>query len=300
MPHPAGGPNFDPLRRQRFLGFAGDWRLNRLRGMYRVDGSNPPWNGSGGGRRVRSSQCLQGLAHVLFILCTGGEEKPMKTALITGVTGAMILSGFAYASPLTGMTMELYSSGTYGNTYRLYAQLTEGARIDAVYGNSVTSLSIAPGDGLSFYQNALGGNTSKNINSAFFAVAPSVEWDSYVSIGALYQDGTPFDSNNLNDIGIDWASFEGGGALETDNGSWFVTPDDAQGGEYLGSVFIGQFTVAGGSGVGAEDVVGSVNLQGKTAGGDTWNELGATWVPAPGALALLGFAGLAGRRRRRA
>ncbi|MBC8203706.1 MAG: PEP-CTERM sorting domain-containing protein, partial [Planctomycetes bacterium] len=34
---------------------------------------------------------------------------------------------------------------------------------------------------------------------------------------------------------------------------------------------------------------------------DTFQELGVTWtiVPAPGAMALLGLAGLAGRRRRR-
>ena len=42
------------------------------------------------------------------------------------------------------------------------------------------------------------------------------------------------------------------------------------------------------------------NLQGKDANGDTWNEIGLTWIPGPGALALLGFAGLVGPRRRRA
>ena len=144
------------------------------------------------------------------------------------------------------------------------------------------------------YHNANGGPTSKEINSNFFPFVPSMEWDSYVSIGALYQDGNPFGSNNLNNIGVDWASWEGGGDLVTDNGSWFVTPDDAQGGELNGQVFIGQFTIDGG------DIVGQVNLQGKDADGNTWNEIGASWVPAPGALALLGLAGVAGRRRRRA
>ena len=47
-------------------------------------------------------------------------------------------------------------------------------------------------------------------------------------------------------------------------------------------------------------------LQGKDANGDTWsaNVSGAAYgggdIPAPGALALLGLAGVAGRRRRRA
>ena len=231
--------------------------------------------------------------------CTGGEEKQMKTAIYAGGVGALIISGFAYGSAYQSMSMDLVNSGDQGDTYRLYAHIDEGARIDAVYGNSVQGLNIVAADGLSFYQNAGGGNTSLNINSVLFDFVPGLEWDSYVSIGALYQDGTPFDANALNTIGIDFSSFAAGGALSTDNGSWFVTPDDAQGGEYLGSVFIGQFTIAGGSGVGAADILGSVNLQGKDADGNTWNELGATWVPAPGALALIGLAGIAGRRRRR-
>ena len=223
-----------------------------------------------------------------------------KTSLFAGAVGGLLVAGVAFGSPYQGMHLELANSGAYGDSYRLYADLDEGARIDAVYGNAQGTLSIGLSSGGSFYQNALGGPTSTSINSAFFPLAPSVEWDSYVSIGALYQDGTPFGANNLNNIGIDWSNFESGGSLETDNGSWFVTPDDAQGGEYLGSVFIGQFTIAGGGDIG--DIIGQVNLQGKDADGNTWNEIGATWIeiPAPGALALLGIAGLAGGRRRRA
>ncbi|MCH2153038.1 MAG: hypothetical protein MK089_06820, partial [Phycisphaerales bacterium] len=62
-------------------------------------------------------------------------------------------------------------------------------------------------------------------------------------------------------------------------------------------VLIAQVTVlgAGGSFSGL--------LQGKTAAGDTWqvgvNDFQFGAIPAPGALALLGLAGIAGRRRRR-
>jgi MYXO-CTERM domain-containing protein len=222
------------------------------------------------------------------------------TSVFAGAVGGLFLaSAAAMGSPLQGMSMELVNSGDQGNTYRLFANLDAGARIDAVYGNAQGDLFIGTANGGTMYQNANGGPTSKEINSNFFAFVPSLEWDSYVSIGALYQDGSPFGSNNLNNIGINWTSFEGGGDLVTNNGSWFVTPDDAQGNELNGQVFIGQFTVEGGSGD-ASDIIGQVNLQGKDANGDTWNEVGATWVPAPGALALLGLAGLAGRRRRRA
>jgi len=222
------------------------------------------------------------------------------TSVFAGAVGGLVLaSTAAMGSPLQGVSMELVNVGDQGTTYRLFANLDAGARIDAVYGNSQGDLFIGTANGATMYQNANGGPTSKEINSNFFPFVPSMEWDSYVSIGAYYQNGAPFGENNLNNIGINWASFEGGGDLVTNNGSWFVTPDDAQGNELNGVVFLGQFTVEGGSGT-VSDLIGQVNLQGKDANGDTWNAVGATWVPAPGALALLGLAGIAGRRRRRA
>ena len=222
------------------------------------------------------------------------------TSVFAGAVGGLFLAGTASAA-LQSVSMELVNVGDQGNTYRMFANLDAGARVDAVYGNSVGTLSIAAANGATMYQNANGGPTSKEINSNFFPFVPSMEWDSYVSIGAYYQNGAPFGGNNLNNIGIDWSSFEGGGDLVTDNGSWFVTPEDAQGGELNGQVFLGQFTVQGGLGT-SDDLFGQINLQGKDANGDTWNAIGATWntpVPAPGALALLGLAGLASSRRRR-
>jgi len=222
------------------------------------------------------------------------------TSVFAGAVGGLFLAGTASAA-LQSVSMELVNVGDQGSTYRMFANLDAGARVDAVYGNSVGTLSIAAVNGATMYQNANGGPTSKEINSNFFPFVPSMEWDSYVSIGALYQNGAPFGGNNLNNIGINWSAFEGGGTLETDNGSWFVTPEDAQGGELNGQVFLGQFTVAGGLGT-ADDLVGQINIQGKNAAGETWNAIGASWntpIPAPGALALLGLAGLASSRRRR-
>jgi hypothetical protein len=129
-------------------------------------------------------------------------------------------------------------------------------------------------------------------------MVPSLEWDSYVTIGALYVDGTPFGSNALMDIGIDWTSFEGGGSIDTANGSWFVTPVDPQGGEIDNRVLVAQFTVIGGTGNGYEDIVGCMSFQGKDIDGNTFQNLNVC-IPAPGALALIGFAGIVGRRRRR-
>ena len=223
----------------------------------------------------------------------------MKTSVMLGTAGALTLAGLAHATPLLGFTIESLGDMGYGETYRMYVNIEDGTRIDAVFGNASGNMSIGAASGMSFYQNALGGPTSTAINSAFFPLAASLEWDSYVSIGALHADGSPFAENKLLDIGVDFSSFEAGGAIDSSNGSWFVTPADPQGGELMGMVFIGQFTVVGGSGDGYADLLGQISLQGKDIDGNTWQEIGVTWVPAPGALALLGFAGLAGRRRRR-
>ena len=218
----------------------------------------------------------------------------MRTTITLSTLGAIALASAAQATPFQGFTIDSLGDMGNGETYRMYVDMDAGTRIDAIFGNSVGALSIDTADGMSFYQNALGGPTSTAINSAFFPLAPSLEWDSYVTIGALYSNGSPFGNNALLDIGIDWTSFNGGGELATSNGSWFITPVDAQGDEVGGKVLIGQFTLTGGA-----DLIGQVSLQGKDADGNTWQELGVTWVPAPGALALLGLAGIAGRRRRR-
>jgi hypothetical protein len=227
-------------------------------------------------------------------------------SVFAGSVAAIALAGVATAD-FQGMASEVVDNegnGGGGTTYRIYAMMDMGDRLDAVAGNSEQNLSLTSTG--SFYQNATGGATSLAINSAFFDFVPSLEWDSYVTIGALYSNGEPFDNNALNDVGMDWSDFESGGDLNADNGTWFVTPDQEQGeaiahaglgGDY--GVLIAQVTVIGGG-----DPAGTFSglLQGKTAAGDTWQqgvngfEYG---IPAPGALALLGLAGLAGRRRRR-
>ena len=211
----------------------------------------------------------------------------MNTKTLLGLTagvGSLILAGTATAG-FEGLSAVLVENDYY-TTYDVYASVGDG-RVDAVYGDGTNVLSISV-DGGSFIQSAFGGNTSMDINAAFLPMFPSLEYDSFVTIGLTNSTG-----NALNNIGIDFSSFEAGGALSTDNGTWFVTPDDAQGDAVNGQVLLGRFSVTGG------DLVGSINLQGRDADGTVWNADGVTWVPAPGALALLGIAGIASRRRRK-
>jgi hypothetical protein len=214
----------------------------------------------------------------------------MKNSIFVGTVATLALAAAASASPYLGMTLEAVDNQGLieGSTYHLYVNVEDGARIDAVFGNSANTLTIGVDNG-GFVQSGFGGATSMDINAAFFPFFPELQWDSFVSIGLLDNGG-----NALNNVGIDWTDFENGGDLVTSNGSWFVTPDDAQGAEVGGRVLIGQFTITEGG-----SLVGQVSLQGKDADGNTWQANGVSWVPAPGALALLGVAGLAGRRRRR-
>jgi uncharacterized protein (TIGR03382 family) len=217
----------------------------------------------------------------------------MNTKILLGLTAgvsSLILAGTATAD-FQGLTLEVVDNGgsVAGTTYDLYADVDAGGRVDAVYGDGTNVLSIGVTGG-NFVQNIYGGNTSMDINPAFLPLFPSLAYDSFVTIGLTDSAG-----NALNNIGIDFTGFAAGGALSTDNGTWFVTPDDAQGNESGGRVLLGRFTIDGGA------LEGSINLQGRDSSGTVWNADGISFstIPAPGALALLGLAGLAVRRRRK-
>jgi len=211
----------------------------------------------------------------------------LKLLGLTAGVGSLVLAGSASADFLGFDIDEIDSGLGIGTTYRIYAVVDAGGEVDAVYGDDVNALSIQATT--SFYQNGFGGYGTPS--AALFGFFPSLEYDSFVTIGLLDDAG-----DAMLDIGIDFTNFEAGGAIWTDNGTWFATPNEAQvQADADGRVLIGQFTSDG-------DVSGCLSLQGKEE--DTsinWNALGVCFdtAPAPGALALLGLAGLASRRRRK-
>ena len=214
--------------------------------------------------------------------------KNMKVITLTAGAGSLILAS-AVSADFQGLSYDV-STNANGTTVQVFVELEAGDQLNAVYGDADNSLLIEA-EGGSFYQNAFGNHSVSGMNPALFGVFPSLLNDSFVTIGLETNVG-----NAMLDIGIDWAGFNAGGAIVTDNGSWFATPDDAQVYEVGGQVLIGQFTVADG-----DHVFGTINLQGKNVDGSNWSATGVNFdtVPAPGALALLGLAGLAARRRRK-
>ena len=206
---------------------------------------------------------------------------------LTAGVGSLVLASTAMAD-FTGMQYETVENGMAGlTTYRVYAGVETGGELDAVYGDETCVLTVASDAG--FSQNAFGGWGTPN--AALFAVFPSLAFDSFVTIGLLD------DANDaMLSIGIDYTDFEAGGDISTDNGTWFATPADPQVFEIDGRVLVGQFTVGD-----SDHVFGSMNFQGKNADGSNWTSAGVLFdtAPAPGALALLGLAGIAARRRRK-
>jgi len=221
----------------------------------------------------------------------------MKTSMaICGGLGSLILAASASAG-YAGLSTDTFSaSGTNAlgqswavDVVRLFVDLENaGDRVDSVFGSADNELVI--GTTAAFNQNAAGGDSSLQINSALFPVYNSLEFDTFVTIGMYNSTG-----DALLVQAVDFSNF--GSEVTTSNGTWTVTPDDIQGEGAGGRVIIGQFSFAAGTG-GEASMYGNVNLQGKNADGSTWQVVDK-WLPAPGALALLALAGFAGRRRRR-
>jgi len=215
-----------------------------------------------------------------------------STLSLTIVAGSLIAS--SAMADYTGLSSVNVDNGDGTWTAQIYANFSAATdELDAVFGDAQNALLIESSS--SFYQNALGGATSAAINPALIPLFPSLALDSWVTIGLEDQTG-----NNMLNIGIDFAGFEAGGSISTDNGSWFATPDDPQvlAGADL-RVMVGQFTMVGLD----SNVSGILNLQGKAGDFETFQARDQAFdfsmVPAPGALALLGLAGVASRRRRK-
>ncbi len=151
-----------------------------------------------------------------------------------------------YPAPsYNGLSYELIASnGVAGyETYRVYANFTNPLdQVVTVYGQDVSPLSISSTG--TIYQDANGGPTSSDINPAFFPGFPSLEYDSWVTIGT---ESAP---NGLSIVGVDFTDFEAGNALTINDpfgGGWFVIPgmEPTAFPDVSGRVLLGQISTDG-------------------------------------------------------
>ena len=169
-----------------------------------------------------------------------------------------------------GLSYELIGENTTGDgfdTYRIYANFEDpGAQLVAVYGLQDTTLSISTTG--SFYQDALGGPLSTAVNPLLFDSFPTLQYDSWVTIG------TDDNTGSVDQIGIDFVPFEAGGSLTIDDpvgGTWYILPDlePAAFPDDQGRVLMGQFTTDG-----IVDIV--LNIQYRASSGANIQVTGST------------------------
>ena len=181
---------------------------------------------------------------------------------------AALTSGLAQAN-FVGLESEVYTESDFGTVYRVYAKFDSPTdELVAVYALETSPMVLDVTT--SFYQDAVGGTLGNTINPAFFGAFPSLEFDSWFTIGSADSNGTSL----IQQIGMDdaFALFETGAGFTLDafvGGSYFLIPDvsaDAEAG-VDGRVLIGQFTTDG--------VVNlTVNLQWDDVDANTTNSLG--------------------------
>ena len=228
----------------------------------------------------------------------------MKTktlAIMAGLGGSLLLAGTADAA-YTGLSGEQFGvnvmiDGTEWQVWRVYANVDNPLdAIQAISGNAVNPIVIQTNMG-SFYQNKVFG-VQHNIEEpvGFLAADPNLAFDTFVTIGTpvlVPEDGMG-NGGPTQLQGFATPGFAAGSLMIT-NGAWFRTPGNnlTIAGPDL-RVLIGQFTFERGA-----TVDGVVRVAGNFDGEST-QFIGQTFfLPAPGALALLGLAGIAGGRRRR-
>lgn len=239
--------------------------------------------------------------------------KVKTVSALAGLGGAMILSTSANAAyqglvVLKHTTVTL-PAGTF-DSYRVYAKFSDA-------GDYLLAVSGSPLLGTMTIQNRNAGNTGAGtgfFNPAGTNSAPVITgyspaaftWETFVTIG-----GPVYSAANITGLSPNFPEFAPGTQYQTGDASWFATGPTTQGSAANGIALAGggfgvmmmQLTVATGENVRGTVAVTYLNntgLAGTTSFSSTNQTFDSFGIPAPGAFALLGVAGLVGSRRRRA
>ena len=226
----------------------------------------------------------------------------VSTMVLAG-TGSLLLAGAAHAGylgtvlvPYTGATAA--PAGTV--TYRAYAVLTHSLdQVIGLGGDAITALEAQ--STLGFYNDATFGSQTEH-NAAFDGVVAFLEYDSYWTVGSTNSAVAATGRAGGANWEPAWAGPED--YFANDGGYTQVPTSPVTYGVFDGTnynLLIGQFTVNTGptppataDGVSINGIIGLIDGATGLQVNDTIRP-----VPTPGALALLGLAGLAARRRRR-
>jgi len=229
-----------------------------------------------------------------------------KGVWAAGLAGTVCLTSAASAS-FTGWFFDSYATDDMAfAVIDVYAQFDDDTDTVLNVFNSMISTSTGVGFHHSDF-NTLGGGTGLwNVtNTANIPGTLSPDNDSFVLIGGAVADAT-----NPNSTSLDPSFDPAGGGTVAENAGWFNSnPPNLQGRVDADTLrtWVARFVIEGTDS--AETLSFAFNM-GYNQGLGTGNQFafndGATrgpeilvdYVPAPGAIALLGLAGLAGRRRR--
>ena len=203
-----------------------------------------------------------------------------------GAISAAANAGFA------GWAANSYASSNGNAVIDVYAMFTDSG--DKLL--NVFNMNITLGGATNFVQNDVAGGAWQPLPNFY----PAVD-DSYVTIGQApgFANTTALDPNFSNNFSTlppaPNAGWYNGNPSSFTATAGAVTTNQNTTGATLG-VMIGRFVLAG-----VADVVRTLNVGGKASfnsGTNAFDSKSFTYVPAPGALALLGLAGVAARRRR--
>ena len=215
---------------------------------------------------------------------------------ILGLAAALAVVGSANAN-FTGYSVSSTTNGTY-NMYQVFGNF-DGAtdtvlnafQIHAIVGSSLAGF---------VHNDALTSGAPSTVSGTWnpqFVLAPGA-FDSYVCIGG----GTGFASNNSTNgdpgwgTGLNQPGIPDGPTVGV--AGWFNSnPPNLQGRVVSGQVLLASMVLAVGDTTGRTFFM-KVGYNSGVAGAPVQFGEGLFTLPTPGAVALLGLAGLAGRRRR--
>ena len=182
------------------------------------------------------------------------------------------------------ITVEQHSVSDFGVTYRVYAQFENaGEECVAIYSvgsSEMNPVSLSLGVSTQFYQHPAGSDLGSGISPFFLNFDPTLNYDSWLTIGSETTEDGPVSSIGLFDA---FAAFDAGNGFTVDGetgGSWYVTPGSNPGaiaGED-GRVLLAQLTVEDGAEGGFLD--GNWNMQWRNESGESTNSTGLTFTSA--------------------